>query len=148
MLYGHTAQDTRQVFFTSWDKYNQKMPLQPLEMQVVHVILLHSEYHALLTTQDNQSTYFPELGQTNPYLHMGLHLTIRDQIATDRPAGITHVFQELLKKYGDDHTVEHLIMEPLAECLWHAQRHQCAPNEQSYLAACRQLIQGFSDSLE
>jgi hypothetical protein len=25
----------------------------------------------------------------NPFLHMGLHLALREQIATDRPAGIT-----------------------------------------------------------
>ena len=32
--------------------------------------------------------YTPEGGQANPFLHMGLHLGIREQVATDRPAGL------------------------------------------------------------
>ncbi len=139
MFYGDTIQDTRQLFFVSWQKYRQKKALLPLEQQVMDVILLHPEYHALLNAGDVQSSYFPELGQSNPFLHMGLHLTIRDQVTTNRPLGITSAFQQMLKKHGDVHTVEHLIMEPLAECLWHAQRNQSMPDEVAYLMACRQL---------
>ena len=139
MFYGNTIQDTRQLFFVSWKKYKQKKVLLPLEQQLIDVILLHPEYHALLDAGDVQSNYFSELGQSNPFLHLGLHLTIRDQVATNRPLGITRVFQQLLKKHIDVHTVEHLIMEPLAECLWLAQRNQSVPNEEAYLIACRQL---------
>ncbi|MDP3706075.1 MAG: DUF1841 family protein [Legionellaceae bacterium] len=139
MFYGNTIQDTRQMFFVSWQKYNQKKPLLPVEQQLIDVILRHPEYHILLSSGDAQSSYFPELGQSNPFLHMGLHLTIRDQVATNRPFGITTAFQQLLKKHTDAHTVEHLIMEPLAECLWHAQRNQGEPDEAAYLIACRQL---------
>ena len=142
MFYGDNVHDTRQLFFLSWHKYKQKKPLLPLEKQIADVILSHPEYHLLLdaeTRQDDQ-TYFPELGQSNPYLHMGLHLAIRDQVATNRPPGIASLYQQLVDKYADINAVEHLLMDHLVECLWHAQRNQSMPDETSYLDACRQLL--------
>lgn len=139
MFYNETVQDTRQLFFKSWEKYSLKTPLTPLEAQLVDVIKIHPEYHNILKAQNVSATFFAEQGQSNPFLHMGLHLSIRDQIATDRPKGIALVYSRLLKKHSDVHVVEHLMMEPLAECLWNAQRNQAAPDEIAYLRACRSL---------
>ncbi|WED42808.1 DUF1841 family protein [Legionella cardiaca] len=141
MFYGDNIQDTRQLFFSSWQKYRQKQPLLPLEQQIVDVIIAHPEYHALLETPKQiEQSYFPEMGQTNPFLHMGLHLAIRDQVSTNRPAGISKIYQALLKKYGEQILVEHLMMERLAECLWQAQRDNNVPNEQNYLQGLKQLL--------
>lgn len=140
MVYGDTIQDTRGLFFKAWDKYQRSQALEPLESQLIAVILQHPEYHAILEKQDADLSYHPELGATNPFLHMGLHLTIRDQITMDRPAGIKAVFQQLLKQQGDEHHVEHRLLEPLAHCLWTAQRQQQLPDEQAYLLACQALL--------
>ena len=142
MFYGDSTQDTRQLFFSSWRKHRQSLLLSPLEQQIVDVITDHPEYHSLLEAvipQQDQA-YFPELGQTNPFLHMGLHLAIRDQIATDRPVGMAAINKKLLKKYASSITVEHMLIEPLAECLWQAQRNQGQVDEMGYLAACQRLL--------
>lgn len=138
MFYGNSTQDTRQLFFSSWHKHHQKQLLSPLEKQIVDVIRDHPEYHALLEAviPPQDQAYFPELGQTNPFLHMGLHLAIRDQVATDRPVGIASIYKQLLLKYTHRLTVEHILIEPLAECLWQAQRNQCMVDETSYIKAC------------
>ena len=142
MFYGDTVTDTRALFFGSWKKYRQKKALLPLEQQIVDVVLMHPEYHDLLDAGESvqAAVYFPELGQSNPFLHMGLHLAIREQVATDRPAGITALYKALLHHYADPSTVEHLIMEPLGECLWQAQRDQSMPNDVAYLGACKRLL--------
>ncbi|KTD24604.1 MULTISPECIES: DUF1841 family protein [Legionella] len=142
MFYGNNVQDTRQMFFSSWKKYRQKQSLQPLEQQLVAVIIDHPEYQAMLESPGEQydQTYFPELGQTNPFLHMGLHLAIREQVATDRPQGISQVYTHLLKKYSDSLVVEHLMMDSLAECLWEAQRENRVPDEKKYLLALNRLL--------
>lgn len=140
MLYGDTVQDTRQIFFDSWKKYTQRQPLTPLENQLIEVILQHPEYHAFLDKQDSDAQFTPDMGQTNPFLHMGLHLTIRDQIAMNRPAGMQTIFQQLLALHKNAHDVEHLLLEPLMDCLWMAQKNNAAPDELSYLQACRRLI--------
>ena len=142
MFYNDGIQDTRQLFFVSWTKYQQKKPLSPLEKQIVDVMIMHPEYHGMFehSPNENLQSYFPEMGETNPFLHMGLHLAIRDQVATDRPQGITAVYHRLVEKYADSLMAEHLIMEHLAECLWQAQRNQGMPDEISYLDACRELL--------
>ncbi|CDZ76084.1 hypothetical protein BN59_00348 [Legionella massiliensis] len=142
MFYGNSIQDTRQLFFTSWQKYRKKQPLEPIEQQLVAVIIDHPEYHSMLEAPAGmtEQSYFPELGQTNPFLHMGLHLTIRDQISTDRPEGILQAYKKLLEKYSDQLTVEHLMMESLAECLWQAQRNSSPPDEKNYLFSLMRLI--------
>lgn len=142
MFYGDSTQDTRQLFFICWQKHKQNQPLSALEKQLVAVIMEHPEYHAMLEARIPQQdqTYFPELGQTNPFLHMGLHLVIRDQVATDRPVGMADIYQQLLIKYIDHTVVEHLLMEPLAECLWQAQRNQSGVDELHYVCACKKLL--------
>lgn len=139
-MYGESAADTRQFFTNCWNKYQQKKLLQPLEKQIVDVLLWHPEYQTIVTHGENHATYFPELGQTNPFLHMGLHLTLRDQIATNRPHGIQAIYQYLSQKHADPHHVEHLMIEPLAECLWRAQKTNSIPDEKQYLASCQSLF--------
>jgi hypothetical protein len=70
---------------------------------------------------------------------MGLHLAIREQVATNRPSGIASVHESLSKRMGDPHAAEHAMLEPLAEALWEAQRNGRAPNELAYLEKLRAL---------
>jgi hypothetical protein len=142
MFYGNNVSDTRQLFYTSWSKYNQKQPLTALEQQLVAVIIDHPEYQSLFEQNKAflEQAYFPEMGQSNPFLHMGLHLAVRDQIATNKPIGITQHFKQLIKKYKDKLVVEHMIIECLAECLWQAQRDNREPDESSYLNNVSRLI--------
>ncbi len=138
-MHGQTTQETRQFFIDCWQKYQQKQPLQALEEQIVDVLLQHPEYESIINNGSINTSYFATLGETNPFLHMGLHLTLRDQIITDKPTGIRAIYQHLLNTYHDPHIVEHLMIEPLAECLWQSQQQGCPPNENNYLKACRAL---------
>ena len=141
MFYGESVGDTRQMFYESWRHYREHQLLQPLEKQIVAVILAHPEDHALLEASPDQPlSFFPELGESNPFLHMGLHLAIQDQVATDKPEGMAEVYQQLLTKHADVSAVEHLIMEPLVECLWQAQSTKSMPDEKKYLRDCLTLI--------
>ena len=70
---------------------------------------------------------------------MGLHLGIREQVATNRPAGIKAVFDQLASKIGDAHETEHRMIDCLAETLWQAQRDQRPPDEMHYLESLRKL---------
>ena len=70
---------------------------------------------------------------------MGLHLAIREQVATDRPPGIAALFNALLVKSGDFHDAEHQALECLAETLWEAQSNNAMPDEQAYLERLQRL---------
>ena len=107
--------------------------------QIVTVIEDHPEYQQLMTDAVLDAAFTPEEGQTNPFLHMGLHLAIREQFATDRPPGIAALFNDLLIKTGDAHDAEHRALECLAETLWEAQSGNAMPDEAAYLEKLRKL---------
>lgn len=142
MFYGEHVRDTRALFFTSWVKYLNKEALSPLEQQLATVILDHPEYHGIFNQPNfNQEIpYFPELGEANPFLHLGLHLAIRDQIQMDRPQGIQDIFKALSIKLQNPLDAEHALMECLAEMLWRSEKDQSPPDEAHYLSACHQVL--------
>ena len=116
--------------------------MEALEAMVADVILMHPEYHALLENElsDLDKDYTPDQGQTNPFLHMGMHIALSEQIATNRPIGITGIYQQLLMKHGESHKAHHLMMECLGESLWQAQRNGLPPDENDYLNCLNNLI--------
>lgn len=138
---GQNREQLRQMYRSSWRKYSARQHLEPLEAQVAAVIAEHPEYIPLLESDPQALTndYTPEGGRENPFLHMGLHLAIREQVATNRPAGIAQIHQALCKRMGDPHAAEHAMLELLGEILWEAQRAGRAPDERRYLERLREL---------
>jgi hypothetical protein len=137
---GQNREQLRRMYLETWRKFSQRVPLEPLEAQVAAIIAEHPEYVAWLESDTALDAEFtPEGGQQNPFLHMGLHLAIREQVATNRPQGIAEVYETLSKRLGSAHSAEHAMLEPLAETLWEAQRNGRAPNELAYLEKLRTL---------
>lgn len=141
MYQDQSREQLRQMYYQAWQKHLTGALLEPVEAQIRDVVLLHPEYHGLLTRPDQlERDFAPEQGTTNPFLHMGLHIALREQIGTDRPAGIRRLHQDLLKKLGDAHAAEHRMMDCLADALWQAQRHGGAPDETAYWNCLRALL--------
>ncbi|MDH5472441.1 MAG: DUF1841 family protein [Gammaproteobacteria bacterium] len=138
-MFGNDRNQLRKAYNDAWVKFQQGLPLQPLEQQIVSVIKEHPEYHKQISNL--MTDFLPEAGQTNPFLHMGMHLALREQIATNRPAGIALCFQSIASKTGSAHEAEHQMMECLGEALWKAQQNATLPDEQAYLACLRALSQ-------
>jgi len=132
---------SRRVFLDVWRKYNGKQTLEPMEEIILSIILVHPEYYEILEDEDKALglEYTPEMGMTNPFLHMGMHITIKEQIQTDRPMGIRDVYQTLLNK-NEPHDLEHQMMECLGETLWSAQRNNTLPDETAYMNGVRKLL--------
>lgn len=143
MFYSNQRIELRRLFFDTWNKYQAQTPLEPVEQQLLQVIVEHPEYHQILSQPDHyiDKDYRPELGETNPFLHMSLHLGIREQISTNRPSGITLIYQQLLSKYHGAHLeVEHIMMDILAEQIWEAQRNKTVPDEGKFMQQLHKLL--------
>jgi Domain of unknown function (DUF1841) len=138
---GQSREQMRRMYLEAWRKFSARAPLEPLEAQLAAVIAEHPEYVTWLESGESalSAEFTPEGGRENPFLHMGLHLAIREQVATNRPAGITEIHQRLSTRLGGVHAAEHAMLEPLAEALWDAQRQRQAPDEQAYLERLRRL---------
>ena len=109
---------------------------------ITQIIQQHPEYQDLLSDEQAHldKDYTPEMGETNPFLHMSMHIAIVEQLSIDRPAGIKSLYQKLLSKYNDSHMVEHHIMECLGQMMWEAQRNQAMPDDQQYMECLRKLL--------
>jgi hypothetical protein len=140
-FHGQSRDELRRVYIEAWRKRREGVPMEPLEMQVADVVGLHPEYQAMLERPDEavDRDYTPEGGQSNPFLHMGLHLAVRDQAATDRPPGVRAAFERLAARKGSAHDAEHAMIECLAQTLWEAQRAGRPPDEAAYLERIRRL---------
>jgi hypothetical protein len=138
---GQTREDLRRTWLEAWRRYTAREPLEPLQAQLAALVAEHPEYVPWLEAGDAAlaAEFTPEGGTSNPFLHLGMHLAVREQVATDRPPGIAAVHRGLLARLGDAHAAEHAMLEVLGETLWEAQRAGRAPDEQRYLERLRAL---------
>ena len=137
---GMSRDQLREMYRSAWRKFKAEQTLSPLEKQIVAVINEHPEYRVIIeSAAADLANYSPRSGQLNPWLHMGLHLAIREQVSTNRPAGIAAVHAKLAARAGGTHEAEHRILEVLAEQIWDAQKSGKPPDETAYLERLRIL---------
>ncbi len=131
----------RTFYRNSFEALKNGQPLEPLQALVAHVVVEHPEYHVALEAPDaTHKDFHVASGQTNPFLHMGMHVALREQMASDRPAGIAALHRTLTLQAGDPHAAEHMMMECLGEAMWLAQSNNTAPDEQAFLDCVRRLV--------
>ena len=140
MFFPNDRESLRRMYMEAWERRQAGLPMEPLQMQIADLVEEHPEYQPLLEKGEDgvHQEWTPEGGETNPFLHFGMHLAIREQVATNRPAGIAEVHRRLAAGHGP-HEAEHRMMECLGEALWTAQRNGTAPDEESYLESLRRL---------
>ena len=119
------------------------LSLSPLEQQVIQVLKLHPEYHALFETGGEalvQKDFPNGTASGNPFYHLGLHISLHEQIGMDRPPGIRQLFQQYKTAFGDLHVAEHAMLEVLERALWEAQAANRMPDDAAYLAALQKRL--------
>ena len=88
-MFSNDRSELRKVFYDCWQQKQDGLALDALQQMIVSVIEQHPEYHSLLEKSDNlDRDYHPAQGETNPFLHMSMHIALIEQISTNRPPGI------------------------------------------------------------
>ncbi len=134
-MYSQDRRQMRQPFIDAWKKACNRYPMTTLELKISDVIRVHPEYHRLLENPEQALArdWPPEHGETNPFLHLGFHLSIREMVDIDQPTGFKPAYTTLCQKTGDVLKAEHLIMDCLSEALWRAQRDNMPPDSAALL---------------
>src|SRR6476661_1105307 len=117
-MFTPSRDQARQSFFDAWEKY-----------------------HRLL--EDRQSLerdYSPADGAINPFLHLGLHLAIEEQLSIDQPPGLRAEYEQLRAAADSEHDAKHAVLECLGETIWQAQRTGAPPDAAAYLACVDKKI--------
>lgn len=138
-MFNPSREQVRQFFFETWRRYRAGAPLDGLQTVAIDVILAHPEYHPLLDAPERHESreWTPEQGETNPFLHLSLHLALEEQRSIDQPPGIRAALEGLEKRLGERHAALHAALECLGETVWRAQRDGAAPDQEAYLECLR-----------
>ena len=141
-IFNPTREEVRRFFCDTWKKKTEGHILDPMETLAGDWMEQHPEYHELLANPESalEQVYTPERGETNPFLHLSMHLSISEQISIDQPPGIKAIAEKLSKKLGSMHEAQHLMMECLGQVMWEAQREGKPLNPEHYLEALQRLV--------
>jgi hypothetical protein len=144
-LYNPSRDQARQFLFVAWANFKKNLSLTDLEKIAVEVIQMHPEYHVVFDSPERfmHQQYFPEMGETNPFLHITLHLSVIEQISINQPIGITQVYDKLRQRHNDTHLAYHDLIDSLAETIWQSQRNNEPLNSERYLILLRQKTREF-----
>lgn len=141
-MFNPSQQDVRRFFCEIYRKHRANEILTPLEALAADWILQHPEYSSILNDVEAAlaADFSVEKGQTNPFLHLSMHLTITEQVAIDQPAGIRGACMSLIQRLDSEHQAHHHIMECLGEMIWQAQRYGLPPDGVAYIECVRKRI--------
>jgi hypothetical protein len=121
-MFGNNRNELRQVYLSCWQLKKNRLPMDPMQEVVANIVEKHPEYHQLLEQDEIVDKDFSaDTGESNPFLHMSMHIALHEQISTNRPDGINE--------------------ECLGEALWLAQRNQAEPDESKYLGCLKKIAQ-------
>lgn len=137
-MFTPSREQVRHFFCDTWRKHRDRNILEGLEATALDIILAHPEYHALLDAPEAtvDADYTPERGETNPFLHLSLHLAIAEQVSIDQPPGIRDAYARLAAR-RDAHAAQHVLLECLGETIWAAQRTGQGLDHLAYLECIR-----------
>ena len=138
-MFNPTKDEVRRFFCDTWRKTHASEVLTPLEAIARDWMLQHPEYESALSDPEaaQHADYDIEKGQSNPFLHLSMHLSIAEQIAINQPSGIREALQQLAARLGE-HDAHHAIMECLGQMLWTSQRNGTPPDGVAYVECVRQ----------
>ncbi len=141
-MFNPTKDQVREFFCLAWKKQQDSGVLTPLESIAARWMVEHPEYHGLLNQAEEAKAqdFSVENGQTNPFLHLSMHLSLSEQIQIDQPVGIRKISQVLMMRHDDEHRAHHQMMECLGKVLWEASRAGTAPDMNRYIEELNQLI--------
>ena len=135
-MFNPTQEDVRRFFCRCYAKHRAGQPMEALEIIASEWIDQHPEYHADLADADAAlaRNYDAAPGQTNPFLHLSMHLSISEQCSIDQPRGIRQAVELLAKRLDSLHDAHHAAMDCLGQMLWESQRAGRPPDGEAYIA--------------
>ena len=140
-MWGEDRSSLRQSFTAAWRDYQAGKPMEKQAQMIADVVAIHPEYQADVASGGAlEREYDGSDGQSNPFLHMAMHIAVREQLSIDRPPGIVKIHRKLTTRLGDIHAAEHQMLEALAETLWDAQQNSREPDIEDYVRGLKKRL--------
>ena len=115
--------------------------MDALETLAAQWIVEHPEFFDDLADVQAALTrmYEVEDGQTNPFLHLSMHLSISEQCSIDQPRGVRQALELLAARRASLHEAHHMAMECLGRMVWESQRSGRPPDGAGYVDQLQRL---------
>ncbi|MDO5653441.1 MAG: DUF1841 family protein [Brachymonas sp.] len=140
MLIPPSRTDVRRYFCEVYAKWRNGDPLEPMEALLSAWMREHPEYNAVLSQPDAPVDGVPHpdhADNTNPFLHLSMHLALSEQCSIDQPKGIREAVEVLAARKDSLHDAHHATMDCLADMIATSQSLGQPPDGDSYLACVR-----------
>ena len=139
-MFSPSQADVRQFFCSVYAKAQRAQPMEAIETLASLWIDEHPEYHAELADVDAAlaSMHVAEEGQSNPFLHLSMHLSISEQCSIDQPRGIRQAVELLSHRRNSLHLAHHEAMDCLGKMIWESQRAGRPPDGNAYIDCVQQ----------
>jgi len=139
-MFSPSQSDVRRFFCSVYAKSLANQALEAIEIIANEWILEHPEYHQEMSDVDSALAKMTQIeaGQTNPFLHLSMHLSISEQCSIDQPRGIRQAVELLAARRNSLHDAHHEVMECLGRMLWESQRAGRSPDGDAYIACVQQ----------
>ena len=134
-MFTPSQHDVRRFFCETHRKTQANEILTPLEAIARDWLLQHPEYTDALADPEAAlaADYNVERGDSNPFLHLSMHLSIAEQVSIDQPPGIRAACQQLARRLDSEHEAHHQVMECLGQMIWNSQRTNTPPDGAAYI---------------
>ncbi|MFH4354978.1 MAG: DUF1841 family protein [Neisseriaceae bacterium] len=141
-MFDINSAEVRRFFAKVWAR-RFDLHLSPMEQKVLKIISAHPEYYSYLEEVEKyiERVWTGSEAQSNPFLHISLHLSLQEQISIDQPPGIALIHTRLIERTGGWHAAEHKMMDALTDMIWKAQLHGRGFDVNEYITTLRKLIQ-------
>jgi hypothetical protein len=139
MFNAPTQHDVRRFFCEVHRRTRESLPLDAMQSLAAPWVAEHPEYADDLSDIDaaTTKTYPATSGQSNPFLHLSMHLSISEQCSIDQPPGVRDAVTRLAQHAGSLHEAHHVAMEALGRMVWASQRSGRPPDGDAYIEALR-----------
>ena len=135
-MFSPSQEDVRRFFCAVYEKSLCNAPMEAIETLASQWIAEHPEYHADFSNVEDAlgKVYTNVQGQSNPFLHLSMHLSISEQCSIDQPRGIRHAVELLTHRRNSLHVAHHETMECLGKMLEESQSAGRPPDGDAYIA--------------
>ncbi|AGF49226.1 DUF1841 family protein [Candidatus Kinetoplastidibacterium galati] len=139
-MFNPSLDQARYFFIEVWNKHKLSKTLTPIEKTTIACILEHPQFYKDLDNKESiKNSYNSNFPESNPFLHLSMHLAISEQLLIDQPCGIKAAYNKLITS-NDPHTAIHKIIKCLTLTIQYSQTHRLELDSNKYMNLIKDLI--------
>ncbi|OYD14398.1 hypothetical protein CH333_02435 [candidate division WOR-3 bacterium JGI_Cruoil_03_44_89] len=135
---------SRKIIHEIWVKLKKGEPLEGEYKTIGKALSEHKEYHNVWEFADVIDGADYEIDGTNPFLHIILHSTVKNQIASNNPKEVRETFQRLQSKGLSKHEAEHVIGRAVAFEIFNITKNKEPFNKKRFLKELKKAKDSIS----